>query len=142
MDKPKVLHELEISYDTAYGYEEAIAVMECLQNLGPSCGKKVKQFEEAFAQYCGVRYALAVSNASVGLTLAGIAAGVGPGDEVITTPVMWVSTALAYSALGFTGVFPGTAGTVAAVIGLIPLLTGLIGWCPLYVPFHFSTKKA
>jgi perosamine synthetase len=105
MDKPKVLHELEISYGTAYGYEEAIAVMECLQNLGPSCGKKVKQFEEAFAQYCGVRYALAVSNASVGLTLAGIAAGVGPGDEVITTPVTWVSTAMAYSALGAKIVF-------------------------------------
>lgn len=45
-------------------------------------------------------------------------------------------------ALGFTGVIPGTVGTVIAVIGLIPLLTGLIGWCPLYVPFHFSTKKA
>jgi hypothetical protein len=45
-------------------------------------------------------------------------------------------------ALGFTGVIPGTVGTVVGVIGFIPLLTGLIGWCPLYAPFHFSTKKA
>jgi len=45
-------------------------------------------------------------------------------------------------ALGFTGVIPGTVGTVVGVIGLIPLLTGLIGWCPLYAPFHFSTKKS
>jgi hypothetical protein len=42
VQKPKVVHELEISYGTAYGYEEAIAVLECLQNLAPSCGKKVK----------------------------------------------------------------------------------------------------
>jgi len=103
--KPKVVHELEISYGTAYGYEEAIAVLECLQNLAPSCGKKVKQFEEDFAQYCGVRYALAVTNATSGLTLTGIAAGIQPGDEVITTPVTWVSTAMAYSALGAKMVF-------------------------------------
>ncbi len=45
-------------------------------------------------------------------------------------------------ALGFTGVIPGAAGTVVGVIGLIPLLTGLVGWCPLYAPFHFSTKKS
>ena len=105
MDKPKVARELEISYGTEYGYEEAIAVLEVLQNLAPSCGKKVKQFEEAFAQYCGVRYALAVSNATEGLTLAGIAAGLQPGDEVITTPVTWVSTAMAYSVLGAKLVF-------------------------------------
>jgi perosamine synthetase len=76
-----------------------------LQNLAPSCGKKVKQFEEDFAQYCGVRYALAVTNATSGLTLTGIAAGIQPGDEVITTPVTWVSTAMAYSALGAKMVF-------------------------------------
>ena len=105
VQKPKVVHELEISYGTAYGYEEAIAVLECLQNLAPSCGKKVKQFEEDFAQYCGVRYALAVTNATSGLTLTGIAAGIQPGDEVITTPVTWVSTAMAYSALGAKMVF-------------------------------------
>ena len=105
VQKPKVVHELEISYGTVYGYEEAIAVLECLQNLAPSCGKKVKQFEEDFAQYCGVRYALAVTNATSGLTLTGIATGIQPGDEVITTPVTWVSTAMAYSALGAKIVF-------------------------------------
>ena len=49
---------------------------------------------------------------------------------------------IALLALGFGGVIPGTVGIVVGVIGLIPLLTGLIGWCPLYAPFHFSTKRA
>ncbi len=46
---------------------------------------------------------------------------------------------------GFTGIVPGLAGTIVGVIGFIPLLTGLIGWCPLYSLFGFSTcpmKKA
>lgn len=36
----------------------------------------------------------------------------------------------------------GTVGTIVGVIGFIPLLTGLIGWCPLYLPFKFSTRKS
>ena len=35
----------------------------------------------------------------------------------------------------------GTAGTVIGIIGLIPLATGLVGFCPLYLPFKFSTLK-
>jgi UPF0716 family protein affecting phage T7 exclusion len=37
---------------------------------------------------------------------------------------------------------PGTLGTVIGVIGFIPLLTGLVGWCPLYLPFKFSSRKS
>ena len=36
----------------------------------------------------------------------------------------------------------GVAGTVVGIIGFIPLVTGLIGWCPLYAPFKFSTRKS
>jgi hypothetical protein len=35
-----------------------------------------------------------------------------------------------------------TVGTIVGVIGFIPLVTGLLGWCPLYFPFHFSTHKS
>jgi perosamine synthetase len=105
MIKPKVMHELEVAYGTSYGYEESLALIECLKNLAPSCGKKVKQFETEFADYCGTRYALAVTSATTGLTLAGIAAGIKPGDEVITTPISWVSTSMAFSALGANMVF-------------------------------------
>jgi len=103
--KPKILHDLEIANGSIFGYEEAIALIEVLQDMAPSCGKKVKQFETEFAAYCGTKYALAVTSATTGLTLAGIAAGVGPGDEVITTPLTWIATAMAFSTLGAKIVF-------------------------------------
>jgi dTDP-4-amino-4,6-dideoxygalactose transaminase len=105
VDKPKIRFELEIAYGSEYGAEEAAALMEVLRANAPSCGKKVKQFEDAFASYCGVKHALAVTSATTGLTLAGIAAGVGPDTEVITTPVTWVATAFAFSVLGARIVF-------------------------------------
>jgi perosamine synthetase len=103
--KPKVKYELEVAYGTTYGFEEAAALMEVLKNLGPSCGKKVKQFEDEFAKYCGTQYGLAVTSATTGLTLAGIAAGIKPGDEVITTPISWIATSTAFSSLGAEIVF-------------------------------------
>jgi dTDP-4-amino-4,6-dideoxygalactose transaminase len=105
VEKPKIKHELEIAFGNIYGLEEATALLEVLQAGAPSCGKKVRQFEEAFAAYCGVRYALAVTSATTGLTLAGITAGVGPGTEVITTPLSWIATASAFSTLGARIVF-------------------------------------
>ena len=105
MIKPAVKYELEIAFGNIYGVEETAAVSETLKAMAPSCGKKVKQFEDEFARYCGVQYALAVTNATSGLMLAGIAADIQPGDEVITTPITWVSTAMAYSALGARVVF-------------------------------------
>jgi perosamine synthetase len=105
MIKPGILHDLEISFGTEYGFEEAIAVLESIKNRAPSCGKKVIQFEKEFAAYCGTKYALAVTSATTGLTLAGIAVDIQPGDEVITTPISWVATAMAFSVLGAKIVF-------------------------------------
>jgi perosamine synthetase len=105
MIKPKVMHELEVAYGTTYGFEEAAALMDVLKNMAPSCGKKVKQFEDEFAQYCGTKYGLAVTSATTGLNLAGIAAGIKPGDEVISTPVSWIATTTAFSSLGAEIVF-------------------------------------
>jgi dTDP-4-amino-4,6-dideoxygalactose transaminase len=105
MGLPKALFELEFSHGSTYGEEEKQAVLEVLEQNAASCGPKVQEFERAFASYCGVEYGLAVSSATAGLSLALIAAGVGPGDEVITTPVSWISTANAAAALGAKVVF-------------------------------------
>jgi perosamine synthetase len=102
---PKAVHELEFSHGSIYGPEEAEAVAAVLKESAPSCGPRVKSFEKAFADYCGTGYALAVTSATAGLDLALTAAGVGPGDEVITTPITWVSTANAAAKLGATVVF-------------------------------------
>lgn len=39
------------------------------------------------------------------------------------------------------GVVGGTGGTILAVVGLIPLLTGAVGYCPLYSVFHLRTNQ-
>ena len=93
MELPKAVFELEFSHGSIYGEEEKAAVLEVLQNNAPSCGPKVKQFEEDFAAYCHATYGLAVTSATTGLELAMIATDIGPGDEVITTPLSWISTA-------------------------------------------------
>jgi perosamine synthetase len=112
MKLPKAVDELEFSHGAVYGVEEREALLEVLSAGAPSCGAAVKRFEEAFAEFCGAEYGLGVTSATTGLQLAMIAAGVGPGDEVITTPISWISTANAAAALGakvvFADVDPGT----------------------------------
>jgi perosamine synthetase len=105
MDLPKAIDELEFGHGSAYGPEEEAALLEVLRANAPSCGPKVKKFEETFAAYCGAGYGLAVTSATAGLQLAMIAAGVGPGDEVITTPISWISTANAAAVQGARVVF-------------------------------------
>ena len=105
MKKPVIKYELEVANGSIYGLEEANALMQVLKDGAPSCGKKVKEFEDAFAHFCGTKYALSVTSATTGLTLSGIAAGINPGDEVITTPNSWIATASAFSVLGAKIVF-------------------------------------
>ena len=68
-------------------------------------GKEVAAFEEEFAAFCGVRHGIAVNTGTSALHLALIAAGVGPGDEVITVPCTFVATVAAITYAGATPVF-------------------------------------
>jgi hypothetical protein len=54
--------------------------------------------------------------------------------------VLRVVIGIAMVVVGF-AVLEGTAGIVVGIIGVIPLLTGLTGWCPLYTLFKTGTKK-
>ena len=54
--------------------------------------------------------------------------------------VLRVLIGIAMVVVGF-AVLEGTAGIVVGIVGLIPLLTGLSGWCPLYTLFRTGTKK-
>jgi hypothetical protein len=44
--------------------------------------------------------------------------------------------------LGWGGMIGGGAGTVLKILGFVPLLTGLVGWCPLYAMFRLRTNRA
>jgi dTDP-4-amino-4,6-dideoxygalactose transaminase len=65
----------------------------------------VKRFEEAFAAYVGARHAVAVNSCTAALHLSLIAAGIGPGDEVVTTPLTFCATANVIVHTGATPVF-------------------------------------
>jgi hypothetical protein len=49
--------------------------------------------------------------------------------------------AIAVAILYLTGVISGTLAIILGVLAVILLLTGIVGFCPLYAPFHFSTVK-
>ena len=68
------------------------AVTETLQSDFITCGPKVEEFEQTLASYTGARFAVAVSNGTAALHCACIAAGIGPGDEVITTPITFAAS--------------------------------------------------
>lgn len=68
-------------------------------------GPAVERFEKALREYCGARYAVAVSSGTAALHAAYIAAGIGKSDEVITTPLTFAATANMILAVGATPVF-------------------------------------
>ena len=74
------------------GDAEIAEVVASMKSGWIGTGPKVAQFEQAFAAYTGVAHAVAVSSGSAALHLALVAAGLGPGDEVITTPLTFCST--------------------------------------------------
>jgi dTDP-4-amino-4,6-dideoxygalactose transaminase len=88
------------------GEDEIAEVVDALRTGWLTTGPKTRRFEEAFAQYIGSDVeAIAVNSATSGLHLALEAAGVGPGDEVITTPFTFTATAEVVRYLGADPVF-------------------------------------
>lgn len=69
------------------------AVVEVLKSDYLTTGPKVTQFEKVVAEYVGAKYAVAISNGTAALHAACFAAGIQPGDEVITTPITFAASA-------------------------------------------------
>jgi perosamine synthetase len=81
-------------------------VLDCLDsNWISSTGRYVDEFERAFAEFCGVRHAITCCNGTVAVHLALMAAGVGPGDEVIVPTLTYVASANPVVYCGGTPVF-------------------------------------
>ncbi len=75
------------------GEEEKAAVLAVLESGQLAQGEEVARFEEGFARFCGVKHAIATSSGTTALHIALLALGIGPGDEVVTTPFTFIASA-------------------------------------------------
>lgn len=87
------------------GDEEKQAVIQVLDSGILAQGPRVAAFEEAFAQMCGTKYAIATSNGTTALHIALLVHGIGAGDEVITPPFTFIASANSVLYVGATPVF-------------------------------------
>ena len=76
----------------AVGQEEIDEVVDTLRSPWITTGPKVQRFERAFAEYFGVPDAIAMSSCTAALHTALVAMGIGPGDEVVTSPITFAAT--------------------------------------------------
>src|SRR3954470_16602761 len=97
-------------FDLRLDPEDIEAVMEVLRSGWLTMGPKTAEFEQAFAAHLGVKHAVAVSSCTAALHLAYLAAGVGPGDDVIVPAMTFAATAAAAIYCGATPVFADIAG--------------------------------
>lgn len=81
------------------------AVIEVLKSDYLTTGPKIAEFEKSVADYVGAKYAVAISNGTSALHAACFAAGIGPGDEVITTPITFAASSNCVLYCGGTPVF-------------------------------------
>lgn len=88
------------------------SILEVAESGTYVLGPRVASFEDEFAAYHGAKHCVGVNSGTSALHLALLAAGVGPGDEVITVPMTFIATSWAISYVGATPVFvdvePGT----------------------------------
>lgn len=87
------------------GQAELAAVAEVLRGSHLTTGETVALFERRFADYLGCRHALGLTSCTGGLHMSLLALGIGPGDEVITTPMTFIASSTAILEAGATPVF-------------------------------------
>ena len=121
------------------GREEIAEVVATLESGWLSTGPRVRRFEGEFAAYVGARTAVAVNSCTAALHLSLVTAGIGPGDEVITTPLTFCATANAIVHTGATPVFADvdpTTGNIdpAAIFAALTPRTRAV------IPVHYAGR--
>jgi perosamine synthetase len=129
-----------ISYGRQHIDEDDVqAVVNCLRSSALTQGPLVSQFEQAVADYVGARYAVAVSSGTAGLHLAALAAGVGPANALLTSPITFVATANAALYAGGTPIFADVdADTVNISLAAIEAKLAQHPEIRVISPVHFS----
>lgn len=120
--------------------EDAIAdVADSIRSGWLTTGPKTQRFEEAFGAFVGSPYALAVNSGTAGLHLALIAFGIGPGDEVVTTPMTFAATV---NTIIMTGARPVLADIDRGTFNIDPekLEKAVTPRTKAVIPVHFAGK--
>ncbi|MGZ4480901.1 MAG: DegT/DnrJ/EryC1/StrS family aminotransferase [Gaiellales bacterium] len=119
------------------GPEEIECVLRTLRSGWLTSGPRVADLEERFAAYLGARHAVATASCTSALHLALLTAGVGPGDEVVTSSFTWPATA---NAIIHTGATPVFADVEAGSLNLDPaaLEAAVTPRTRAIIPVHFA----
>ncbi len=103
-------------FDIAFSHQELEAVQKVLQSGWLTMGPVTQEFEGAFADFLGVKHAIAVSSCTAALHLAAVALGIGPGDEVICPALTFVAGPNSIMYTGAKPVFAEITGPNALTI--------------------------
>lgn len=117
--------------------DDVRAVMEVLRGDRLTQGPAVDRFEAGLAQATGARHAVAVANGTVALHLACVAAGMGPGDEGMTTPITFAASA---SCMVYCGATPRFVDVERGSWNLDPALleAAITPRTKVLIPVHFA----
>lgn len=94
-------------------------VLDCIETTWISSnGKYIEAFENAFADFCGVKHAVSANNGTTALHLALVALGLQPGDEVLIPTVTYIATA---NAVRYCGAIPVLVDVCKETMNIDPL---------------------
>jgi dTDP-4-amino-4,6-dideoxygalactose transaminase len=124
----------DLSFDEA----EENAVLAVIRSKWLSMGPRTAELEEKFASFVGSRFALATSNCTTALHLAVLAAGVGPGDEVIVPSLSFVATANAVVYAGARPVFAEVDALARPLISVADVERKIGPRTRAIIPMHYA----
>lgn len=104
----------------AIDQQDIDAVIGVLQGDWLTCGPDVASFEQQLAEYCGAKHAIAVSNGTAALHVSMLAARIGPGDRVVTSPNTFLASAncaeYVGASVGFSDIDPASLNLDPALL--------------------------
>jgi len=117
--------------------KDILAVVKVLRSDWVTQGPKIDELEKVLAKYCGAKYAVAVSTGTAALHIACLAAGLGEGDEAITTPMTFLATS---NAILYSGAKPVFADVDYDTSNILPeeIEKKLSNRTKAILPVHFA----